>query len=154
MKHCFYDTYVPREAETTTPSISMAKTSESVEGKACSTECILVFEMKSTTRSEGEVTSCVAGAPWATVDEYLLSLAFLALFCLWKKWSKFNLHFQISKIEYQKSEKIRLFVPFRLNPHTVLKRFRANHEIFTEPIGRDFKTINQVVQRIKFEKLE
>ena len=63
LKHCFYDTYVPREAETATPSISMPEISESVEGKTCSTEGILAYEMESTTRSEGEVTSCVAGAP-------------------------------------------------------------------------------------------
>jgi len=28
LKHCYYEAYVPREAETATPSISMAKTSE------------------------------------------------------------------------------------------------------------------------------
>jgi hypothetical protein len=62
LKHCFYDTYVPREAETATPSISMPEISESVEGKTCSTEGILAYEMESTTRSEGESSTGIAVA--------------------------------------------------------------------------------------------
>jgi len=63
LKHCFYDTYVPREAETATPSISMPEIiSESVEGKTCSTEGILAYEMESTTRSEGESSAGIAVA--------------------------------------------------------------------------------------------